>query len=138
MENASIVNSITFTLGISTSLLTFGDITLTSRPLPAKYCAHRCVCIFAAVEIKQIFMTIDNKYILIGRGIYALKDWGYQKGTVVDIIKQVLVKAGKLLTKEEIVEQVLKQRMVGKGTVQLALANKECFAKTEDGKYQLV
>ncbi|HTH72669.1 MAG TPA: sigma factor-like helix-turn-helix DNA-binding protein, partial [Candidatus Pristimantibacillus sp.] len=36
----------------------------------------------------------DKRFVLIGRGIYALKEWGYSKGTVADIITDVLKEAG--------------------------------------------
>ena len=36
----------------------------------------------------------DKRFVLIGRGIYALDEWGYSKGTVSDIITKVLKKAG--------------------------------------------
>src|SRR5579884_1763442 len=32
----------------------------------------------------------DKRFVLVGRGIYALKEWGYKKGTVSDIITEVL------------------------------------------------
>ena len=45
---------------------------------------------------------------LIGRGIYALDSWGYSKGTVADIITDVLKKAGEPLHRDEIVKRALK------------------------------
>jgi DNA-binding phage protein len=42
----------------------------------------------------------DKRFVLIGRGIYALKEWGYAKGTVADIIAQVLKKAGEPLHRD--------------------------------------
>ena len=32
----------------------------------------------------------DSRFVLIGRGIYALNEWGYKKGTVADIITEVI------------------------------------------------
>src|SRR6185436_18963921 len=32
----------------------------------------------------------DDRFVLIGRGIYALKEWGYDKGTVADVISNIL------------------------------------------------
>ena len=54
----------------------------------------------------------DPRFILIGRGIYALSTWGYKKGTISDIIVSILEKSDKPLSKEEIVKQVLKVRKV--------------------------
>jgi len=82
-------------------------------------------------------LILDDKYILIGRGIYALQEWGYENGTVSDVVVKVLKEAGKPLTKEEIIDGVFKKRLVKKATINLALMSKDRFRK-ENGKYQLV
>jgi DNA-directed RNA polymerase delta subunit len=82
-------------------------------------------------------LILDSKYVLIGRGLYGLKDWGYQQGTVADIIADILKKSDVALSREEIIEKVLEQRMVKKATINLALMNKQKFEKTEEGKYRL-
>ena len=74
-------------------------------------------------------LILDDKYILIGRGIYALKEWGYQDGTVVDVVAQILLESGKSLTKDEIIERVLDKRVVKPATVNLALMNREKFRR---------
>ena len=80
----------------------------------------------------------DPRFVLIGRGIYALDAWGYQKGTVSDIIKKILAKAGdEGLSRKEIVKQVLKERKVKETTVLLNLQNKELFAKVGKDCYKL-
>ena len=79
-------------------------------------------------------LILDDKYVLIGRGIYALRDWGYQEGTVSDIIANILQTKGPL-AKKDIMEEVLKQRLVQKTTVILALMNKDKFSRSEDGRY---
>jgi hypothetical protein len=82
-------------------------------------------------------LILDNRrYVLVGRGIYGLKEWGYQPGVVAEVITRILQKNGPL-TKDEIIELVLKQRMVKKTTVVLALMNKEKFVKLSDGRYNL-
>lgn len=81
-------------------------------------------------------LILDDKYVLVGRGIYALKDWGYQEGTVADIIANILQEQGPL-SKKEIAEEVLKQRLVQKTTIALVLMNKDKFARLEDGRYSL-
>ena len=65
----------------------------------------------------------DDRFVLIGRGIYALSSWGYKKGTVSDIIVDILEKAGKPLTRVEIVKQVLRSRKVKETTILLNLQN---------------
>lgn len=77
----------------------------------------------------------DPRFILIGRGIYALKEWGYKQGDVKDIILEILKESSKPLSKEEILEKVLKQRFVKKNTILLNLNNKKYFQKNIQGKY---
>lgn len=72
-------------------------------------------------------LILDDKYVLVGRGLYGLKEWGYSKGTVVDVIENILKNAGEALSREEIIEKVLKQRVVKKATVNLALMDKGRF-----------
>ena len=79
----------------------------------------------------------DARFVLIGRGIYALSSWGYKKGTISDIIKSILEKAGKPLTREEIVKQVLKVRKVKETTILLNLQNKALFKKVDKNSYTL-
>lgn len=81
-------------------------------------------------------LILDPQYILVGRGIYALKEWGYEPGTVSEAIVSLLKKEG-ALAKEQIIEKILKQRLVSGNTVNLALTNKNLFKKLADGKYSL-
>lgn len=80
----------------------------------------------------------DKRFVLVGRGIYALSEWGYRPGTVIDVVSAVLKEAKKALNREEIVKRVLKQRKVKKNTIILALQNKEKFEKVEEGMYKLI
>lgn len=82
-------------------------------------------------------LILDDKYVLVGRGIYALKEWGYKPGVVSDVIEDILRKSDRPLSKKEIVEEVLKHRMIKETTVTLALMNKNRFEKNENGKYSL-
>ncbi len=79
----------------------------------------------------------DPRFILIGRGIYALNSWGYARGTVAEIIKTILKEAGEPLTREEIVKRVLHARKVKETTVLLNLQNKELFDKVGRDRYTL-
>lgn len=81
-------------------------------------------------------LILDKKYILIGRGIYALKEWGYNQGTVSDVIVDILANTDKPLPRDEIIERVLQQRDVKRATIVLALMNKEKFERN-NGKYSL-
>ncbi|MBI4050607.1 MAG: hypothetical protein HY396_01380 [Candidatus Doudnabacteria bacterium] len=77
----------------------------------------------------------DKRFVLIGRGIYALKEWGYKEGVVADVIAQALHAAARPLSKEEIIDEVMKQRKVKRNTVIVALSNRKRFQKTPEGKY---
>ncbi len=79
----------------------------------------------------------DPRFILIGRGIYALNSWGYARGTVSDIITTILREAGEPLTREEIVKRVLRARKVKETTVLLNLQNKQLFDKVDKDSYKL-
>jgi DNA-directed RNA polymerase delta subunit len=79
----------------------------------------------------------DKRFVLIGRGIYALKEWGYEKGTVSDIISEVLKKAGKPLHRDEIVKEVLKSRHVKETTILLNLQGKPQFKRVAKATYSL-
>ncbi len=79
----------------------------------------------------------DPRFVLIGRGIYALNSWGYIRGTVSDIIANVLKEAGEPLTREEIVKRVLRARKVKETTVLLNLQNKQLFSKVDKDTYTL-
>lgn len=77
----------------------------------------------------------DKKFILVGRGIYALSQWGYKKGTVKDVLEEILKKSSKPLTREEILQEVLKVRQVKKSTIVINLNN--FFKKNQSGQYTL-
>lgn len=79
----------------------------------------------------------DKRFVLIGRGIYALDAWGYSKGTVADIITDVLKKAGEPLHRDEIVKRVLKSRHVKETTILLNLQSKPQFKRVSKATYEL-
>lgn len=76
----------------------------------------------------------DDRFVLVGRGVYALKEWGYTAGVVRDVIKQIIEKNGPM-TKDDIVEKVLKERYLKKNTILVNLMNPKYFKKMKDGKY---
>ena len=79
----------------------------------------------------------DSRFVLIGRGIYALSSWGYKKGTISEIITSILEKAKEPMTREEIVKQVLRTRKVKETTILLNLQNKKLFKKVDKNSYTL-
>jgi hypothetical protein len=97
-----------------------------------------------ACKKKKLYSsTVHNEliksdvFVLIGKGIYALRNWGYKPGTVKDIIIDILKIAKQPLTKEEIIEEVLKQRQVQKNTIFLNLQDENLIGAGE-GKYYLI
>ena len=79
----------------------------------------------------------DPRFVLIGRGIYALSSWGYKKGTISEIITSILENADGPLTREEVVKQVLRVRKVKETTILLNLQNKKLFKKVGRNSYTL-
>jgi hypothetical protein len=79
----------------------------------------------------------DPRFVLVGRGMYALREWGYTQGVVRDVIREVLRQGGPM-TKDEIIEKVLKERHVKPGTIVVNLQNQKYFKRAKDGKFSLV
>jgi DNA-directed RNA polymerase delta subunit len=79
----------------------------------------------------------DPRFVLVGRGLYALSEWGYMSGVVKDVIKKLIEKNGSM-TKQEIVDKVMKERYVKENTIVINLQNKKYFTKNKDGKYDIV
>ncbi|MFA5934852.1 MAG: sigma factor-like helix-turn-helix DNA-binding protein [Candidatus Paceibacterota bacterium] len=79
----------------------------------------------------------DPRFVLVGRGLYALSEWGYMSGVVKDVIKKIIDKNGPM-TKQEIVEKVMKERYVKENTIIINLQNKKYFKKNKDGRYDIV
>lgn len=82
-------------------------------------------------------LIADERFVLVGRGIYALTQWGYKPGTVEDIIEQVLKSSDKALSTDEIVSEVLKSRHVKKNTIIINLQIKPQFVKVGKKLYTL-
>ena len=78
-----------------------------------------------------------ENFVLVGRGLYALKEWGYVEGTVSDVIERILKKAAQPLEKSEIVKRVLEVRNVKVGTIALNLQKSENFERVGRAVYQL-
>lgn len=78
----------------------------------------------------------DPRFVLVGRGLYALAEWGYMSGVVKDVIKKILEKHGPL-PKEEVIEKVLKERYVKENTIMVNLQNPKHFTKDKESKYSV-
>ncbi|MEK7582114.1 MAG: sigma factor-like helix-turn-helix DNA-binding protein [Patescibacteria group bacterium] len=101
-----------------------------------------------AMEIKKTFgkeahvatthneLIKDSRFVLVGRGLYALKDWGYSQGVVRDVIKEILKKEG-ALSREQILKKVLEKRYVKENTILVNLQNGKYFKKNKEGLYSI-
>lgn len=75
----------------------------------------------------------DKRFVLVGRGTYALREWGYEEGTVKDVIISLLKLAGGFLSREKLYQGVLEKRKVKKATIAVNLADKNAFEKKTGG-----
>jgi hypothetical protein len=82
-------------------------------------------------------LILNSEYVLVGRGIYALREWGYVPGVVADVLEAILKAAQEPMSRDALIAKVLEQRMVKKNTVALALTNKNKFRRLADGRYTL-
>jgi hypothetical protein len=65
-----------------------------------------------------------------------LSEWGYSTGVVRDVIKEIIAKNGPL-TKNEIIDKVLKERHVKQNTILVNLQNQRFFKRDKAGKYSV-
>lgn len=79
----------------------------------------------------------DPRFVLVGRGLYALSEWGYMSGVVKDVIRKILEKEGPL-PKEKIIEKALKERYVKENTILVNLQNHKYFKKDPANRYHNV
>jgi len=77
-------------------------------------------------------------FVNMGLGIYGLKEWGFEGGSVKEIIERILGKLGRSMTIKEIQKEVLKEKMVSPNTIVLTLQKyKNLFERVEKGIYQM-
>lgn len=79
----------------------------------------------------------DPRFVLVGRGLYALTEWGYTPGVVRDVIRETLERTGPL-KKDEIVKHVKKARFVKDNTILVNLNDSRYFKRLKDGRYSAV
>jgi hypothetical protein len=80
-------------------------------------------------------LILNEQYVLVGRGTYALREWGYEPGVVADVLVKILQDIGRPMTRDELVAKVLEQRFVKRNTIHLALNNRQRFQRLADGRY---
>ena len=78
----------------------------------------------------------DPRFVLVGRGLYALAEWGYMSGVVKDVIRKILEKEGPL-PKDKVIEKVLKERYVKENTIMVNLQNPKYFKKDKSNLYHI-
>jgi len=103
----------------------FREVALTIADL-FKRKAHEATCHNELIK--------DDRFVLVGRGIYALKEWGYNAGPVRDVIAQILTRQGPL-SREDVIESVRKERYVKDNTIFINLQDSSRFGRDEDGRY---
>lgn len=79
----------------------------------------------------------DDKFILVGRGIYGLSDWDFLEGTVKELVIDFLKKQSDPMDRDEIISHIKSKKQVKKATILVTLANKDIFGKDEEGFYFL-
>jgi len=79
----------------------------------------------------------DNRFVLVGRGLYALTEWGYTAGVVKDVLREILAKEG-ALSREELIDKVRKERYVKDNTIIVNLQDGNLFKRLSNGTYTLV
>jgi len=75
----------------------------------------------------------DDRFVLVGRGLYGLTEWGYKAGTVKDVLVDLLKESAKPIKKNDLVAQVLSHRMVKENTILLNLQDSKTFKKVDEG-----
>lgn len=78
----------------------------------------------------------DPRFVLVGRGLYALTEWGYTAGVVKDVLREILSHDGPL-SREEIIDKVRKERYVKDNTILVNLQDTNLFRKLANGTYTL-
>jgi hypothetical protein len=110
--------------------LHFSDIT--ERINDAKFSQRK-----AYVQTVHNELIKDKRFVLVGRGLYALAEWGYAPGTVKDVLVTILRERGPM-TKDEILQETMKRRLVRPNTVILNLQNPKLFTRIDGGRYSVV
>lgn len=91
---------------------------------------------FALASTVHNELIKDGRFVLVGRGMYALREHGYEPGNAKDVIARVLRKSGPLPS-GQIVLSVLKERLFKENTILVNLQNREFFERKADGRYDI-
>lgn len=103
----------------------------------AKYIAKMGIDKEAAhVQTVHNELIKDSRFVLVGRGVYALREQGFEPGTVREVIVRLLKKQGPM-DAPKVVEAVNKQRILKQNTILLGLQNRKYFKRLDDGRYHI-
>jgi len=94
----------------------------------------------AAVKTTTVHNELirNPEFILVGRGLYALKEWWlYYEGTVAEVIVEFMKKNKGPMSREEIVSAVTKVKKVKPATIYINLQNKKFFQRVGRNFYDL-
>lgn len=76
-----------------------------------------------------------DEFVLVGRGLYGLKEWGLAAGTVCDLIRMVLIENNGPMKRQDIIQSVLDKREVRLGTISLSLQKYPFFERVGRAVY---
>lgn len=79
----------------------------------------------------------DDRFVLVGRGSYALEEYGYEPGTAREVVARIIKKNGPLKP-DEVVKLVQEKKLLKENTVLINLQNRRYFKRNKDGRYRLV
>lgn len=79
----------------------------------------------------------DKRFVLVGRGLYALTEWGYSAGVVKEVLRDILAQEGPL-SREELIDKVRKERYVKDNTILVNLQDTNLFRRLANGSYVIV
>ena len=78
----------------------------------------------------------DERFVLVGRGMYGLRENGYEPGTARQVIAKVLRHRGPLRP-TDVVAHVNNERFFKPNTILINLQNKNYFERMPDGRYRV-
>lgn len=79
----------------------------------------------------------DERFVLVGRGIYGLREKGYLPGTARETIARLLSTNGPM-DRNKLMRLVSEERLLKPNTIFLNLQNRKYFKRLSDGRYTLV
>ena len=79
----------------------------------------------------------DSRFVLVGRGLYALSEWGYKTGIAREVIRDILKKE-RTTFQRRYFEKSNERKIFQKNTILVNLVNPKYFKKNKSGLYLAV